>query len=68
MPEIEAPPTIVAIAEPIHLREERRMTALSISERADALEHQKMRELDVIIVKSRLFTLGDRSEERRVGQ
>ncbi len=37
------------------------MTALSISERADALEHQKMRELDVIIVKSRLFTLGDSS-------
>ncbi|HUN45220.1 MAG TPA: HD domain-containing protein [Stellaceae bacterium] len=35
------------------------MTALSLSERADALEHQKMRELDVIVTKSRLFTLGD---------
>jgi hypothetical protein len=35
------------------------MTALSISERADALEHQKMRELDVIVTRSRLFTLGE---------
>jgi len=35
------------------------MTALSLSERADALEHQKMRELDVIVTRSRLFALAD---------
>jgi hypothetical protein len=34
-------------------------TALSMSERADALEHQMMDELNVHIVKSQLFKLGD---------
>ena len=29
--------------------------AMNLSERADALEHKMMRELDAIIVKSRLF-------------
>jgi hypothetical protein len=32
---------------------------MTLSERADALEHQQMRELDRIIVKSRLFLLAD---------
>ena len=43
------------------------MTALSISERADALEHEKMRELDVIATKSRLFTLGDSNPPSTAG-
>ncbi len=43
------------------------MTALSISERADALEHQKMRELDGIATKSRLFTLGDSNPPSTAG-
>src|SRR5882724_4269545 len=33
--------------------------AMSLAERADALEHKMMRELDAIIVKSRLFNLAD---------
>src|SRR5438132_9113838 len=33
--------------------------AMSLAERADALEHKMMRELDAIIVKSRLFSLAD---------
>ena len=32
---------------------------MTLAERADALEHKMMRELDAIIVKSRLFTLAD---------
>jgi hypothetical protein len=32
---------------------------MSLAERADALEHKMMRELDAIIVKSRLFNLAD---------
>src|SRR5215468_490994 len=32
---------------------------MSLAERADALEHRMMRELDAIIVKSRLFNLAD---------
>lgn len=35
------------------------MTAMTLSERADALEHQMMRELDSIISKSMLFNLAD---------
>src|SRR6266404_2381014 len=33
--------------------------AMSLAERADALEHKMIRELDAIIVKSRLFSLAD---------
>jgi len=33
--------------------------AMTLAERADALEHKMMRELDAIIVKSRLFNLAD---------
>ena len=32
---------------------------MTLAERADALEHEMMRELDAIIVKSRLFNLAD---------
>ena len=32
---------------------------MTLAERADALEHRMMRELDAIIVKSRLFNLAD---------
>src|SRR5260370_8071320 len=32
---------------------------MTLAERADALEHRMMRELDAIIVKSRLFKLAD---------
>ena len=32
---------------------------MMLAERADALEHKMMRELDAIIVKSRLFNLAD---------
>ena len=32
---------------------------MTLAERADALEHKMMRELDAIIVRSRLFTLAD---------
>src|SRR5437773_9135061 len=32
---------------------------MTLAERADALEHKMMRELDAIIVKSRLFNLAD---------
>jgi hypothetical protein len=33
--------------------------AMSLAERADALEHKMMREIDAIVVKSRLFNLAD---------
>src|SRR5258708_25619766 len=40
------------------------MTAtMSLAERADALDHRMMEELDVIIVKSRLFNLADADME-----
>ena len=32
---------------------------MTLAERADAIEHRMMRELDAIIVKSRLFKLAD---------
>ncbi|HYZ42411.1 MAG TPA: hypothetical protein VE687_17575, partial [Stellaceae bacterium] len=32
---------------------------MTLAERADALEHRMMRDLDAIIVKSRLFSLAD---------
>ena len=43
------------------------MTAMTLSERADALEHQMMRELDSIISKSMLFNLADGKLEMEGG-
>src|SRR5262249_46927467 len=40
-------------------RNTRMNDTMSLAERADALEHRMMRELDAIIVKSRLFNLAD---------
>jgi hypothetical protein len=41
--------------------------AISLSERADALEHQKMRELDVLIADSALFTMAAGIRQEGVG-
>ena len=39
----------------------------SLAERADALEHRKMRELDVLIADSALFTMVERINQEGVG-
>ena len=39
----------------------------SLSERADALEHQKMRELDVLVAQSALFTMAEGTRQEGAG-